>query len=133
MIQQAKIGEAKTIEIIGPPGVGKSKLYHEVCKTWSPKKNWIYYDMLLARKKPSISNFIQWMEFKYRWYMGKKLSASLPMECGLKFIRENESLAAFCWQYLTENPSHNSFESRFRHAYLLYDDFGGYQAIVEKR
>src|SRR5690606_32524737 len=48
-------------------------------------------------------------------------------------IKKNESLAAFCWKHLTENPNNHSFESHFRHAYLLYDDFGRYQAIAEKR
>lgn len=133
MILKTDSNKAKTIEIIGPPGIGKSTLYHEVCKTWGPKKNWIYYDMLMAPPKPPISNFIQWMEYKYRWYMGKKLSKSLPMDYGLKFIRENRDLASFCWKYLTENPNHNSMESCFRHAYFLYDDFSTYQAIAEKK
>lgn len=133
MIGEPKVSEARTIEIIGPPGIGKSKLYHEVCKTWSPEKNWTYHDVLLAPEKPSMLNFINWLEYNYRWYLGKKLSKSLPTDFGLKFIRQNEELAGFCWKYLTEDPVHNSLESRFRHAYFLYDNFCGYQAITEKR
>lgn len=133
MIGKPKINQARTIEIIGAPGIGKSKLYHEVCKTWNPGNTWTYADVLLAPEKPSMLSFIRWLEYNYRWYLGKRLSKSLPTNLGLKFIREHEELAAFCWKYLTENPVHNSLDSRFRHACILYDNFCGYQAIIEKR
>jgi len=123
----------KIIEIIGPPGIGKSTLYLALRKKWNPKKNWIYEDILLAPDKPKLWNPFQWLEYNFRWYTGKNLNKTLAVDLGMKFIRNNEPLAAFCWKYFTENPHHNSTENRFRYSYFLYQDFCGFQAVAEKK
>lgn len=132
MIRDRSRSGSNTIEIIGPPGIGKSVLFHAVCRSWNPKKEWVYDDVLLAPKEPSVLQFSNWLEYQYRWYLGKKLSRNLPNSYGEKFILNNEKLARFCWRYLSENPHHNSIKDRYRYSCFLFDNFCKYQAIEEK-
>jgi len=131
-INQPALKRGQTVEIIGPPGIGKSKLFWALSKKWTPRKNWIYDDMLLAPKKPGILKPVQWINYQYRLYSGKNLTKSLSNDFGIRFIQNNQALADFCWTVLTENPQHNSLESRYRHAYFIFVNFCGYQAIAEK-
>ena len=124
----------KIIEIIGPPGVGKSTLYKLLCKSWHPDRPWIYQDALLAPEIPNILNFINWVEYKYRVLKGKKRAKSIPIDYGLRFINNHEKFADLCWNYLGNNSDriNGNLDKRFRSAYFLFTDFCRYQAIEEK-
>jgi thymidylate kinase len=127
-------GKSKTIEIIGPPGTGKSTLYNLLCKSWSPTHPWIYQDALLAPEKPHIIHFVKWIEYKYRILTGKKRAKSIPADFGLRFINNHVQFADLCWNYLnnTNNGINGNLDKRFRSAYFLFTDFCRYQAIEEK-
>lgn len=123
----------KIIEIIGPPGVGKSTLYKALCKTWSADSNWIYQDALLTPAKPSILDFGNWLEYHAKKLLGKKLTKNIKTEFGLRFVDSNPALANFYWSHLsdTRTYSSNEIDKRFRSAYILFYDFCRYQAILE--
>jgi deoxyadenosine/deoxycytidine kinase len=123
----------KIIEIIGPPGVGKTTLYHALCKSWKPGDKWIYQDLLLA-DKPRFSNFSKWMEFRFRQLLKKKLARSLPTEYGLQFIAHHQKLAGFYWNQLSDEQiySDEEIDKRFRSAFFLFTDFCRYEAIMER-
>lgn len=127
------VPESNIIELMGPPGVGKSTLYHEVCKKWSPDSNWIYFDMLMASPTPSIRNFSNWLAYRYKKYTGKRLHGTLSLDYGLTFVKEHKELANFCWQLFTEDPIRHPIEQRYRNIYLLFDHFSGYQAIASRQ
>lgn len=124
----------KIIEIVGPPGIGKSTLYKALCKTWSPELNWIYQDALLLPDKPFISDFGNWLEFYSKKFLGRKLGRSIPTDYGMRFIRDNPSLANFFWNQLSDTRTYDShnIDKRFRSAYFLFNDFCRYQAVLEK-
>ncbi|MBD1397713.1 hypothetical protein H9Q13_11105 [Pontibacter sp. JH31] len=124
----------RIIEIIGPPGVGKSTLYKMLCESWQPDQTWIYQDALLASPKPSISNFTKWVEFNYRILTKKKRAKSIPVDFGLRFINTHSQFADLCWRILNNKSSriNGHLDQRYRSAYFLFADFCRYQAIKEK-
>ena len=127
-------GTNRIIEILGPPGVGKSTLYNMLCKSWQPDQPWIYQDALLAAPIPSISNFTKWIEFKYRVWTKKKRAKSVPVDFGLRFINTHSQFADLCWCFLNNksSPINGHLDQRYRSAYFLFADFCRYQAINEK-
>jgi hypothetical protein len=123
-----------TVELIGPPGVGKSTLYKETCKHWKQSFKWVYEDRLLSEDKPPIYNSFSWLEYTYREISGKPLSKSLPVGFGLKFIDEHKELADFLWKYMNKNEKPVSgscagTDRKFRLAYFLFYTFCRYEAI----
>lgn len=124
----------KIIEIIGPPGIGKSTFYKFLCKRWKPSYNWTYQDKLLAPDKPKINDFKNWLTYKSKRILGKKLSTSLSTDLGLRFINHNPELAGFYWKLLSDPLVYDktNVDSRFRAAYFLFQDFCRYQAVMEK-
>jgi deoxyadenosine/deoxycytidine kinase len=121
------------IEIVGPPGVGKTALYQALCKSRKPGESWTYQDLLLANK-PRFSNFSKWIEFRFRKFFKKKLTRSLPIEYGLQFIAHHEKLAGFYWKQLSDEQiySDEEIDKRFRSAFFLFTDFCRYEAIMER-
>lgn len=117
----------KIIEIIGPPGIGKTTIYESLCKTWRSTFNWTYQEALLT-PKPHFSEFNKWTEYRLRRLLGKKITKSIPVEYGLRFIENHQELANFYWNYLSNAPE---ISKRFRAAHFLFTDFCRYQAIVE--
>jgi thymidylate kinase len=126
--------DAKIIEIIGPPGIGKTTIYEALCTTWSPVSNWIYLDALLT-PKPRFSEFKAWFEYQLKKVLRKKIVKSIPVEYGLRFVEEYQDLANFYWNHLSNPDIYHDGEikKRFRSAYFLYADFCKYQAILESR
>lgn len=121
------------IEIIGPPGIGKTTLYNALSKKWRPSCYWTYQDELLTTA-PSFSDFNSWIGYRIKKILKKKLSKSVPVEFGVRFAQLHPELAKFCWQQLSDENvyANNKAEMRFRSAFLLYLDFCRYQAIEEK-
>jgi thymidylate kinase len=122
----------KIIEVLGPPGVGKSAIYHSLCYQWKPQFNWIYQDALLA-PEPPISHFIKWLEYNAYRLLGKKLVKSPAVDFGVRFANENKELAKFYWNHLSDTGFQHKGEAahRFRSAYFLFSDFCRHQAIRE--
>jgi adenylate kinase family enzyme len=119
----------KIIEIIGPPGVGKTTIYGSLCKKWRPVSNWIYQDALLT-PKPKLSEIYKWINYHSRLLLGKKINKNIPIEYGLRFVDDHKDLANFCWDYLSDVYKEEA-NRRFRAAYFLFADFCRYQAILE--
>lgn len=120
------------IEIIGPPGIGKSTIYKSLCKSWNLQSNWTYPDVLLS-SKPHFFELNNWFEYQFRKLLGKKLSREIPVEYGLRFAENNQELANFCWNHLSNTQVYPDKEinKRFRSAFFLFADFCMYQAILE--
>lgn len=125
--------EVKIIEMLGPPGVGKSTIYKSICKEWNPAMNWIHQDALLAPPMPSVVNLVDWVEFNLRLVLSKKRAKSIPIDFGLRFINNNIKLANLCWEHLSTSttPVNSELDKRFKSAYFLFSDFCRYQAIME--
>lgn len=123
----------KIIEIIGPPGAGKSTLYHLVCQKWRPQYNWIHQDAILAPKKPGILQLAQWLQYNAHALLGKRLVKHIPVDMGLRFIENHQDFASFCWSHLSSSVTTNGQDlaKRFRAAHFLFADFRRYQAIYE--
>ncbi|WP_018479292.1 hypothetical protein [Pontibacter roseus] len=122
----------KLIEIIGPPGVGKSTIYSALCESWNKNLKWVHQDLLLAPDNPGFVNIGGWLEYKLRGALGKRRPKSLAVDYGLRFINHNEKLASLCWNHLSDANDSKDMDKRFRSAYFLFSDFCRYQAIREK-
>lgn len=123
----------KIIEVIGPPGIGKSTLYKAISNTWTQNSNWTYQESIHFLGKPNFSGITQWLEFQSKKLLGRKLKKSIPTEYGLRFVNNNPDLANFYWDHLADSRVYNSDEiaKRFRSAYFLFNDFCRYQALLE--
>lgn len=122
------------IEIIGPPGVGKTAIYDSLCKTWHLKSKWIYPEALMAYQSQT-SGLRKIFDFKLRKVLGKKVSGSIPVDYGLRFAATNQALSEFYWSHLSNVQVYANEENsmRFRSAYFLFSDFCKYQAVVEQK
>jgi thymidylate kinase len=124
---------SKIIELIGPPGAGKSTIYHSLCKTWKPGSPWVYPDVLVTAK-PGFWEYRKWMVYHLRLLMGKKVTKSIPVDYGIRFAGQQRKLARFCWDLLSNKlvfPD-REINQRFRSGYFLFTTFCVYQAILEK-
>lgn len=51
--------EHKIVEFLGPSGIGKSALYHELRKRWSPDAKWVTFDELFATPKSFPGTYVR--------------------------------------------------------------------------
>jgi deoxyadenosine/deoxycytidine kinase len=125
--------KTKIIEIIGPPGVGKSTIYQSLCKTWKPGAQWVYPDVVLTAK-PGFFSLKKRLVFNLSLLLGKKLTKTIPVDYGLRFAGQQQDLANFCWNYIADIQffDDRDINKRFRSAYFLFRTFCTYQAILEK-
>ncbi|OQP57734.1 hypothetical protein A3860_08890 [Niastella vici] len=122
----------KIIEIIGPPGVGKSAIYKSLCRTWKPGSQWAYPDVLLTAR-PHFFSARKWLAYHLRMVLHRKLTKTIPVEYGLRFAAKEQELAAFCWKLISYIQFYNDDEinQRYRSAYFLFTTFSTYQAVLE--
>lgn len=115
------------IEIIGPPGVGKSTIYQALCKKWNADANWIYPDALLSAGK---KGFGSWLRFRLRKII-KAPAHTAPVNLGLEYIGQHKALADFLWNYISGSSVFNDDDTgmRFRAIYFLFRDFCNYQTL----
>lgn len=122
----------RIVEVIGPPGIGKSTIYKALCGKWQPNAPWIYQEALLAPGKPSFFAFSKWLEYHFRKFSGKPKKMSLSVDYGLQFVDNNVELAHFYWNHLSDPHTykHEEIGHRFRSSYFLFSDFCRYQALL---
>lgn len=125
--------KSKVIEIIGPPGVGKSTIYQSLCRKWETGSQWVYPEMLLTNRPP-LFPVRKWMIYRMRLLLRKKMVRTIPVDYGLRFDEQRQQLANFCWKHLSDTSIYGDGEAnkRFRSAYFLFSAFCLYQAIIEK-
>ncbi|SHF39316.1 hypothetical protein [Flavisolibacter ginsengisoli] len=125
--------KTKTIEIIGPPGIGKSTFYKSLCKTWNNNLNWVYQNRLLAPPKPKLSEFKIWLQYQFHMIANKDGNRDIPVDYGLRFVEDHKELGLFFWNHLSGINSCMDKEigKSFRSAYFLFKDFCRYQAIFD--
>jgi guanylate kinase len=123
----------KVIEIIGPPGVGKSTLFKCLCREWQPKANWIYQEALLAPAYTKLVTLNKWFTYHLIKKLGKSRIKKIPIELGLRFAHEHLDLVNFYWDLLSDAAVYDNKQTskKFRSAYFLYAEFCKYQAIYE--
>jgi hypothetical protein len=124
----------KIVEIIGPPGIGKTTVYESLCKSWHATNNWIYQEALLENK-PTASEFNKWVTYWLRAFLKRKKNKSVPVEYGVRFADDYHDFANFCWDHLSDPQTYpeKDIDKRFRSAYFLFSDFCRYQAIIESK
>jgi deoxyadenosine/deoxycytidine kinase len=122
------------IEIIGPPGVGKTTIYDSLCRNWRPADSWTYPGALLT-PVPSFSAFRDWISYQIKKRLGRKPPKNIQPEHGLRFIKDNPLLGEFLWDLLSDQQVYPGDEvnKRFRASYFLFSDFCQYQAVLEKK
>jgi energy-coupling factor transporter ATP-binding protein EcfA2 len=125
---------SRIVELVGPPGVGKSTLYGALCAAWTPASPWTHQDALLSPAKPSISQVSAWLEYNVKVMLGRRRTKSIPVDFGLRFSDLHNEFAHFCWNHLSTSgvPLNQEIGQRFRSSYFLFNDFCRYQAILEK-
>jgi hypothetical protein len=123
--------KTKVIEIIGPPGVGKSTLYKAFCKKWNSQANWIFPEKLLSSNQP-LSQFTFWPEYHLRKLLSKDCK-TIPVEFGNRYIENHKELSQFLWRHVSDPVVYDDDQigKRFRASYFLFRDFCRYQAIWE--
>lgn len=82
---------AKTVELLGPSGVGKTAIYNRLLKIWSPNPNWALYDNFKKPKgnglKRVLHKIVKETGITYR----KSTSYSLDVPVEWEFIEGNNS------------------------------------------
>lgn len=126
--------KSRIVELVGPPGAGKSTLYEALCAVWTPASPWIHQDALLSPAKPALSQVSAWLEYNLKVMLGRTRAKSIPVDFGLRFSDSHHELAHFCWNHLSSSvmPLNHEIGQRFRSSYFLFNDFCRYQAILEK-
>ncbi len=118
------------IEIIGPPGAGKSTIYREVCKRWARTSPWVHSGVLLPPAVTGLRSLRRWIGFTLRnWYRGERSRANGSL--GVEFISENQELVEFLWEAIDRNCVNyiDGLDVRLRAAFVLYKDMERIQAI----
>jgi adenylate kinase family enzyme len=123
----------RIIELVGPPGIGKSTLYKALCKDWRSGCNWIYQEKLLSNQ-PTINSPKKWLQYQVKKMLATHNGHSIPVEYGMRFTEKNNKTANYLWNYLNENMvcGDDMIGQKFRAAYFLFKDYSRYQAIWEK-
>jgi hypothetical protein len=126
-----RTSKTKIVEIIGPPGIGKSTMYKSLCKKWTAQSNWIFPDRLLSLTESTKQNKF-WPEYQIRKLLNKENKA-IPVDFGLRYVDNNKELAQFLWNHLCFSNTYDSSEisQLYRSVYFLFKDFCRYQAIWE--
>ncbi len=113
------------IELIGPPGAGKSTIYKALVDKWTNRCSWDHQFNQVKRSR--------W-EKLLRSVSGKKGGDRIKIEKGMEFINTYPGLADFLWSHLSDvktySAEHN--DKRFRAAYFIFTDFCKMQSMIEK-
>lgn len=124
------LNKTRIIEIVGPPGIGKSTIYNALSSLWKQQDSWQPQNALLRRSNPPISQVRSWLGYHLTEILSLKKSTAVPVEVGLRFANNHKALSFFFWSYLCGHATRKKDAGNaFSTAYFLFKDFCRYQAI----
>src|SRR5687767_4597624 len=89
------------IEIIGPPGIGKTTMYNALCKNWRSSMKWTHQNAIV-NPIPLLSDLNNWIRYHAKKLFKMDLSKSVPLEFGIRFAQSNPALVNFRWRQLSD-------------------------------
>ena len=124
------LNKTRIIEIVGPPGIGKSTVYTTLCSLWKQQDSWLPQNALLRKSNPPISQVRSWIGYQVSEILRLKKSTAVPVEVGLRFANNHKALSFFFWSYLCRHATRRKDAGNaFSTAYFLFKDFCRYQAV----
>jgi thymidylate kinase len=127
---------AKIVELIGPPGVGKSTLYSALIAKWQKGFDWIPDRHLVSSCTRQKLNYNSPKEFALTLLTNVygKPDKKVLKEAGQRFVDRFPEFMDFLWEYIhSEKRVHKNSKKdlRFETAMLFYDKIQKTQIMLE--
>ena len=118
------------IELIGPPGTGKSTIYQHLARRWRPAFNWTLLDAMGYHKPDTVLHPVS---FSYLWNRTRKgKSIRRTSDMAMRFIKEQNEITRISWEIIDQHAHKiRDYDIRIRVAVHTFNRFGKMQFILE--